>query len=137
MGAHKTATLRHHLTTRNFFAILFDRCLVGITLGQAFLDLAERTDLYLTPTTLSYDYVDRGLSEIESPYGTFIGSPRHNDPKIGNLSTQRFIMEYLRGKECDYVRNWPEGAASLVVWAERTANSSAYRGYGNVGLGGI
>ncbi|KAL7268276.1 hypothetical protein RUND412_009109 [Rhizina undulata] len=137
MGAHKTATLRHHLTTRNFFAILFDRCLVGITLGQALLDLVERTDLYLTPTTLSYDYVDRGLSEIESPYGAFIGSPRDNDPKIWNLSTQRFIMEYLRRREFDDVRNWPEGAAGLVVWAERAATSSAYLGGGNLGMGGI
>ncbi|KAL7267436.1 hypothetical protein RUND412_009984, partial [Rhizina undulata] len=97
----------------------------------------KRTDLYLTPTTLSYDYVDRGLSEIEYPYSTFIGSPRHNDPKIGNLSTQRFVMEYLRGKEYDYVWNWPEGAASIVVWAESPATSSAYLGYGKLGMGGI
>ncbi|KAF3922610.1 hypothetical protein AA313_de0206971 [Arthrobotrys entomopaga] len=45
----KAAIYRHHATTRNFFAVLFNRSLVGTTFGQTLLDLAERMELYMPP----------------------------------------------------------------------------------------
>lgn len=128
-GGDKLATLRHQLTTRNFFAVLFNKSLVGITLGQTLLDLVDRMDLYLSPPNpLNYDLVDQGISEIESPYGSLLNS----GPRIGQMSTQRIIMDYLKGRDFDDVRNWPEGAAGLVVWAERASASGGL----SCGLGG-
>ena len=43
----KTTVLRHHITTRNFFALLVKKPLVGLTLYQALVDLHQRLQLYL------------------------------------------------------------------------------------------
>lgn len=142
MGGDKNGTLRHHLTTHNFFAILYNKALVGITLGQTLLDLVDRTDLYLSPPSpLTYDLVvDRGMSEIESPYGSLLSPSQVPGPRMGHANTQRLIMDYLQRREFDDVRNWPEGAAGLVVWAER-AGASGGLGYGlgggEMGMGGV
>ncbi|EPS42108.1 hypothetical protein H072_3983 [Dactylellina haptotyla CBS 200.50] len=45
----RAAIYRHHATTRNFFAVLFNKSLVGATFGQTLLDLAERMELYMPP----------------------------------------------------------------------------------------
>lgn len=41
----KAAALNWHITTRNFFAFLMDKPLVGSCLSEALLDLQERLDL--------------------------------------------------------------------------------------------
>ena len=41
-GASRTEILRHHITTRNFFALLLIKPLVGLTYYQALIDLHER-----------------------------------------------------------------------------------------------
>ena len=43
----KTTVLRHHITTRNFFALLLKKPLVGLTFYQALVDLHQRLQLYL------------------------------------------------------------------------------------------
>jgi len=43
----KVDILRHHITTRNFFALLLHQPLVGLTLFQALVDLHLRLQLYL------------------------------------------------------------------------------------------
>jgi len=43
----KVDVLRHHITTRNFFALLLKKPLVGLTLFQALVDLCSRLHLYL------------------------------------------------------------------------------------------
>ncbi|KAL6714790.1 hypothetical protein ACLMJK_007050 [Lecanora helva] len=57
----KTTVLRHHITTRNFFAFLLKKPLVGLTLYQALVDLQQRLQLYLPHenncTNLLIDYV--------------------------------------------------------------------------------
>ncbi len=40
--ASRTEILRHHITTRNFFALLLNKPLVGLTYYQALIDLHER-----------------------------------------------------------------------------------------------
>ena len=43
----KMDALRHHVTTRNFFAFLLNKPLVGFTFYQAVVDLHDRLDEYL------------------------------------------------------------------------------------------
>ena len=47
----KVDVLRHHITTRNFFAFLERQPLVGFTFYQALVDLQERLEEYLPSTT--------------------------------------------------------------------------------------
>ncbi|KAF8535511.1 hypothetical protein BDD12DRAFT_892605 [Trichophaea hybrida] len=125
---------RYHLTTRNFFAMLFNQSLVGVTLGQTLLELTERTDKYLcSPSPMEYEMADRGLSEIESPYGSFLsaGSSLNSGQQAQqppHPNTQRMIIDYLQNREFGDVRKWPEGAAGLVVWSERIAQRVAKQG---------
>ena len=46
-GAAGQDLLRYHITTRNFFALLLSRPLVGLTFYQALVDLHQRLQLYL------------------------------------------------------------------------------------------
>ncbi|KAL8919366.1 MAG: hypothetical protein Q9208_006819 [Pyrenodesmia sp. 3 TL-2023] len=48
-NASRSDILRHHITTRNLFAFLLDRPLVGLTYYQALTDLHERLLLYMSP----------------------------------------------------------------------------------------
>ena len=45
----KIDTLRHYIATRNYFAFLHRKCLVGFTFYQALVDLQERLEEYLGP----------------------------------------------------------------------------------------
>lgn len=49
--ASKTDILRYHLTTRNFFALLMDKPMVGLTFYQALVDLHQRLQTYLPNDT--------------------------------------------------------------------------------------
>lgn len=46
-GGSKVDVLRYHITTRNLFAFLLRKPLVGFTYYQALVDLHERLDEYL------------------------------------------------------------------------------------------
>ena len=46
----KMDILRHHVTTRNFFALLLNKPIVGYTYYQALVDLYERLQAYLLPS---------------------------------------------------------------------------------------
>ena len=45
--ASKSVTLRHYITTRNFFALLLNKPIVGLTLYQALIDLQDRLESYM------------------------------------------------------------------------------------------
>ena len=45
----KLDVLRYHVTTRNFFAFLIRKALVGFTFYQALVDLHKRLEEYLSP----------------------------------------------------------------------------------------
>jgi hypothetical protein len=67
----RLANMRHHLTTRNVFAFLMKRPIVGLSLGQALTDLQERLDLYMPPTTDNVqniiDFIgQRGLADVRN-----------------------------------------------------------------------
>ena len=48
-GGSKVDVLRYHVTTRNFFAFLLRKPLVGFTFYQALVDLYQRLEEYLSP----------------------------------------------------------------------------------------
>ncbi|KAJ6256877.1 hypothetical protein Dda_8747 [Drechslerella dactyloides] len=89
----RLAIYRHHATTRNFFALLFNRSLVGSTFGQTLLDLAERMDLYMPP----------GHDNVED------------------------LLRYLTRKEFDDVRNVPDLAAGMLIFAEKYRLADLYK----------
>ena len=47
--ASRTEVLRHHITTRNLFAFLLNKPLVGLTFYQALIDLHERIKSLMAP----------------------------------------------------------------------------------------
>ncbi len=53
----KVDSLRYHTTTRNVFALLYQRSLVGLNLLQALTDLHDRLQTYLPPETDSAELV--------------------------------------------------------------------------------
>lgn len=65
----KTDILRHQVTTRNVFALLYQASLVGLNLYQALTDLHERLEVYMPPDTdtagMIIDYlVSRGIDDV-------------------------------------------------------------------------
>jgi len=69
----KTDVLRHQVTTRNVFALLYQASLVGTNLFQALNDLHERLEVYMPPDTdaagMIIDYlVTKGIDDVrENP----------------------------------------------------------------------
>lgn len=85
-GIHSTIW---HITTRNFFAVMFDAsALVGTTLHEAMNKLFERLTLYP-------DYLDRNISKVA------------------------WITDYIVRHQFDDVRNNPSYAASLLAFSEQ------------------
>ena len=71
MNQSKTDTLRHQVTTRNVFALLYQASLVGLNLFQALNDLHERLEIYMPPETdaagLIIDYlVTKGIDDVRN-----------------------------------------------------------------------
>ena len=84
-GTHSTIW---HITTRNFFAVMYDaNALVGTTLYEAMLRLFERVNTYP-------DYLDRNISRVA------------------------WITDYATRHGFDDVRNNPSYAASLLAFSE-------------------
>ena len=84
-GTHSTIW---HITTRNFFAVMYDAsALVGTTLHEAMYKLFERVTMYP-------DYLDRNISHVA------------------------WITDYVVRHKFDDVRNNPSYAASLLAFSE-------------------
>lgn len=84
-GTHSTIW---HITTRNFFAVMYDAsALVGTTLLEAMIQLFERVTMYP-------EYLD------------------------GNISRVAWITDYIIRHQFDDVRNNPSYAASLLAFSE-------------------
>ena len=71
LEASRVENLRHHLTTRNVFALLFNKLPVGLNLYQALLDLHERLQMYMPSDSdnaaLMIDYlVSNRLDDIRN-----------------------------------------------------------------------
>ena len=96
-GASRSETLRHHITTRNFFALLLNKPLIGLTFFQALIDLHERL-LLLMPrdskcTKIMVDYLMRNhLHNI------------CNDP-----TAAAGLLAYSEDDEVQWLEGWREG----------------------------
>ncbi len=71
LDASTVENLRHHLTTRNVFALLFGKSLVGLNLYQSLLDLHERLQMYMPPesdnASLIIDHiVSHGVDDVRN-----------------------------------------------------------------------
>lgn len=55
-GVSRMELLRYHTITRNFFAFLKGKPLVGMTCFQAFMDLFERAKLYMPEAAILARY---------------------------------------------------------------------------------
>jgi hypothetical protein len=65
----KTDILRHQVTTRNVFALLYQASLVGLNLFQALNDLHERLEVYMPPDSdaagMIIDYlISKGIDDV-------------------------------------------------------------------------
>ncbi|KAF3342608.1 hypothetical protein VdG2_09568 [Verticillium dahliae VDG2] len=75
---NKTDQLRHHITTRNVFALLYHASIVGITLCQALTDLHIRLNAYLpadadnVSTIIKY-LTARGIDDVRNDAETAVG----------------------------------------------------------------
>jgi hypothetical protein len=78
LNQSRTDTLRHHLTTRNFFALLMGKSLVGLNFCQALLDLYERLEMYMPPDSdnagLMIDYITtKSFDDVRNDPASAIG----------------------------------------------------------------
>lgn len=93
LNATRLDQLRHHITTRNVFALLYHASLVGLSLYQALSDLHSRLESYMPPeadnvgTIINY-LTARGMDDVR------------NDPETA--------VSLLAWSECSEVR-WEEG----------------------------
>ncbi|KAI9149117.1 hypothetical protein HJFPF1_11165 [Paramyrothecium foliicola] len=74
----RTEQLRHQLTTRNVFALLYHSSLVGLTLHQALADLQSRLETYMPPGTDNVGQIinyltARGIDDARNDPETAIG----------------------------------------------------------------
>ncbi|KAK1757197.1 hypothetical protein QBC47DRAFT_422185 [Echria macrotheca] len=92
----KLDQMRHHITTRNVFALLYHASLVGLSLYQALADLHSRLESYMPPeadnvgTILNY-LSARGIDDVR------------NDPE-----TAVSILAWSEGSEVRWEEGWRE-----------------------------
>ncbi|RPB18081.1 hypothetical protein L211DRAFT_230643 [Terfezia boudieri ATCC MYA-4762] len=115
IGLSKEQTHKYHLTTRNVFAVLFGKALVGVTLGATLLDLVERMDVYIPPTT--QPKLQHHASSV-----TLKGARKRKNRSLdleGKSENVARVLEYLLNREFDDLRNCPDVAAGILVFAEK------------------
>ena len=96
-GASRTEILRHHITTRNFFAFLLNKPLVGLTLYQALIDLHERL-LMLMP---------RDTNPTEMIRQFLMHNHLHNI--CNNPAAAAGFLAYSEDDEVQWPEGWREG----------------------------
>lgn len=134
LGLGREAVMKHHLTTRNVFAVLFGKSLVGVTLGETLEDLVERLDQYIP----SGNYLAQAskqrlgqsqpqqqmainLANVDLGDGNKKKKKKRNtiieaDCVRGNVAR---VLEYLLQREFDDFRNCPDVAAGMLCFAEK------------------
>lgn len=96
-GASRTEILRHHITTRNFFALLLNKPLVGLTFYQALIDLHERLLVFMPRESNCTDVV----------IGFLTRNHLHNicnDP-----AAAAGLLAYSEDDEVQWPEGWREG----------------------------
>ena len=96
-GASRTEILRHHITTRNFFALLLNKPLVGLTFYQALIDLHERLLVFMPRESNCTDVI----------IGFLTRNRLHNicnDP-----AAAAGLLAYSEDDEVQWPEGWREG----------------------------
>jgi len=88
--------LRHHITTRNVFALLYHASLVGLSLYQALSDLHTRLESYMPPET---DNVGTILNYL---------SARGIDDVRGDPEAAVSLLAWSEGSEVRWEEGWRE-----------------------------
>ena len=96
-GASRIEILRHHITTRNFLALLLNKPLVGLTFCQALIDLHERLLVLLPRETSCTDVIIRFLTGISL----------HNISN--NPAAAAGLLAYSEDAEVQWREGWREG----------------------------
>ena len=96
-GASRIEILRHHIATRNFFALLLNKPLVGLTFYQALIDLHERL-LVLLPRDSSCTDVIMGFLTSNRLHNVC------NDP-----AAAAGLLAYSEDDEVQWPEGWREG----------------------------
>lgn len=92
-GASRIEILRHHITTRNFFALLLDKPLVGLTFYQALIDLHERLLALMQKDSKCTDMIAEFLTRNS----------------LHNVCNDPAAAAGLLAYSEDYEVQWPEG----------------------------
>ncbi|KAK0725285.1 hypothetical protein B0H67DRAFT_570143 [Lasiosphaeris hirsuta] len=92
----KLDQLRHHITTRNVFALLYHASLVGLSLYQALADLHSRLESYMPPEA---DNVGTILNYL---------SARGIDDVRNDAETAVSILAWSEGSEVRWEEGWRE-----------------------------
>ncbi|KAJ4292912.1 hypothetical protein N0V88_005574 [Collariella sp. IMI 366227] len=107
--------LRHHITTRNVFALLYHASLVGLSLYQALTELTFRLESYMTPGNdnvgMILDYLSaRGMDDVR------------NDPE-----TAVSLLTWSERSEVRWEEGWRESflhCAGMYSQLELSADSN-------------
>jgi len=92
----KLDQIRHHITTRNVFALLYHASLVGLSLYQALADLHSRLESYMPPEA---DNVGTILNYL---------SARGIDDVRNDAETAVSILAWSEGSEVRWEEGWRE-----------------------------
>ncbi|KAB5578187.1 hypothetical protein GE09DRAFT_1022177 [Coniochaeta sp. 2T2.1] len=114
-NASKIDQLRHHITTRNVFALLYHASLVGLSLYQALSDLHSRLETYMPPeadnvgTVLNY-LSARGIDDVR------------NDP-----DTAVSLLGWSEGSEVRWEEGWRESFLHCAGMYSRLENCADFK----------
>ncbi|KAH8176768.1 hypothetical protein LIA77_01850 [Sarocladium implicatum] len=93
---NRTEQLRHQITTRNVFALLYHASLVGLSLYQALTDLHTRLDEYMPPES---DNVGQIINYL---------SARGIDDVRSNPETAISLLSWSEGQDVRWEEGWRE-----------------------------
>lgn len=96
-GASRIEILRYHITTRNFFAFLLNKPLVGLTFYQALIDLYERLLVFMPRECNTSDVIIRFVTR----------NRLHN--VCNNPAAAAGLLAYSEDDEVQWPEGWREG----------------------------
>ena len=96
-GASRIEILRYHITTRNFFAFLLNKPLVGLTFYQALIDLYERLLVFMP----------RECNTSDAIIGFLTRNRLHN--VCNNPAAAVGLLAYSEDDEVQWPEGWREG----------------------------
>lgn len=115
LDASTVEILRHHLTTRNVFALLFGKSLVGLNLYQSLLDLHERLQMYMPAdsdnASLIIDHiVSNGVDDVR------------NDP-----ASAAGLLAWSEGATVRWTEGWREAFVHCTGTYSRLKHAPEFR----------